>query len=450
MKRRDVLRMGTLVSLHELVWRRRALWAQPRGEKALVLGAGVSGLAAARELQSRGYQVTVLEGRDRLGGRTWTDTSLGLPIDLGASWIEGTSGNPLSDLVDELGLSVAETGDSVHAFDHDGRRLSDGEMGEIDEAFEEVLGEVEEYAESLDQDTSIGEGIRRVLEGETLSPFEQRALAWAKASLSTDSAADLEEMSLGNPDDDDEFGGTSVIFPRGYVGIVEGLARGLDVRLGQKVRRIDWSPDGVAVTTENGRFDGDGAVVTLPLGVLRDGGIQFSPDLPGVKREAIHRLRMGVLDKAVLRFSRAFWPEAGNFAYLSATPGEWPAFVNLNSVLGAPCLMGFAAGSWAREMEGRPEEEVRARVVEIVRLMFGSGTPEPEAFLRTRWAHDPFTLGSYSFIPVGSGPEDRMALAEPVGERLFFAGEATSTDYPATVHGAFLSGVREAERIDAL
>ena len=159
---------------------------------------------------------------------------------------------------------------------------------------------------------------------------------------------------------------------------------------------------------------------------------------------------MGVLDKAVLRFSRAFWPEAANFAYLSSTPGEWPAFVNLHAALGVPYLMGFAAGSWAREMEGRPEGEVRARVVEILRAMFGSRTPEPEAFLRTRWAHDPFTLGSYSFVPVGSGPDDRRALAEPVEERLFFAGEATSPDYPATVHGAFLSGVREAQRIDSL
>ena len=113
-------------------------------------------------------------------------------------------------------------------------------------------------------------------------------------------------------------------------------------------------------------------------------------------------------------------------------------------------LIAFAAGSFARAAEQRPEGQVRDRLVQILRMMFGSSVPEPKRVLRTRWASDPFSHGAYSFIPVGSGPEDRRALAEPVGERLFFAGEATIPEYPATVHGAFLSGVREAERIDSL
>ncbi len=400
-------------------------------------------------LADRGAEVLVLEARARLGGRTWTDSRLGVPVDLGAAWIEGVDGNPLTGLARRADLRTLATGDSIAAYDHDGRRLGEDEIESIGSEFDALLETAEGLAGEVERDISLGEAMRRALGDEAPGAAERRALDWAMASMATDSAADFDEMSLLGADDDDGFDGESVILPGGYVGIVDYLARGLEVRLAQAVRRIRVLAAGVEVYTHAGRHAADRVVVSVPLGVLAGGGIAFEPGLPPAKRGAIAALRMGVLDKAVLRFPRVAWPGEQNFAFLSARAGEWPTFLNLAPTLGEPLLVGFCAGGYARWMEQQEEARVRARVTAILRTMFGRALPEPTGFLRTRWIADPWTRGSYSFVPVGADAELRDRLAEPVGGRLYFAGEATSRRYPATVHGAYLSGVREAERIVA-
>jgi monoamine oxidase len=405
----------------------------------------MAGLAAARELLANGYRVTVLEARSRIGGRIWTDTSIGAPVDLGASWIQGVDGNPVGALARSLRVPTVATGENVAAFDHDGRRLSDQTVREVEKDFDALTREVESLAGSLDRDISIGAAIQRVLQGERLDEFEQRALNWAMASLSTDSAADLDVMSLLHADDDKGFDGDDVIVPGGYARIVEGMTGGAEIRLEHRVTRVAVEAAGVRVETSRGPVAADRVIVTLPLGVLQAGTVSFSPPLSARKREAISRLRMGVLNKVVLKFDRAFWPDADNFAYLSKTAGEFPDFFNHRKATGQPILVAFAAGTFGQALEARSDRDVQARLMEILRLM-GSATPAPVAMVRTRWAADEFTRGSYAYIPVGASPDDRRTLAEPEG-RVQFAGEATTTDYPATVHGAYLSGVREAGRL---
>lgn len=448
MKRREVLEAGPLLAACLLGWRlrERRAGASQRGH-VVVVGAGMAGLSAARELQSRGYRVTVVEARQRIGGRTWTDHSLGAPIDLGASWIEGTRGNPVAALATQFGVRTVATGQDLGAWGPDGRRLSDATIEGYDKAFEELMGEVERLAASFDRDISIGEGVRRALEGETLDAGERRALDWAMAALSTDSAADLDEMSLLHADDDDGFGGGDVILPGGYVQIVDRLASGLDVRLGHQATRIDYQGPEVQVTTTRGAIRGDRVVVTLPLGVLKAGVVQFTPPLPAGTEHAIATLAMGVLNKTVLRFPRPFWPAVDGFGFLSDTPGEYPEIFNHHKATGQPVLVAFAAGRFGRRLEGRSDPEIQDRLVAILRRMFGASSPQPVAMVQTRWAADPFARGSYAFVPLGGRAVARKALSEPVAGRLYFAGEATSTEYPGTVHGAVLSGLREAQRI---
>jgi monoamine oxidase len=448
MKRREFLTIGRVIPAGLLLWHlRRPRGVAAQSEQVLVIGAGIAGLAAARELRSNGRRVTVIEARTRLGGRTWTDTSLGDPVDLGASWIEGTRANPVADLARQFGLATVETGDALAAWGADGGRLSDDTLARYGAEFDELFEEVERLGRSLDRDISIGEGIRRALAGETLDAAERRALDWAMSALSTDSAADPDEMSLLYADDDEGFDGSDVIFPGGYRQLVDALARGLDVRLGHQVTRIEVARTEVRVTTTRGVLRGDRVLVTLPLGVLKSGAVAFSPPLPAQTREALDGLAMGVLNKTVMRFPRAYWPNLDSFAYLSDTPGEFPEIFNHHKATGRPILIAFAAGRFGREIEQRTDRQIQEQLAAILRKMFGTSSPAPSALVQTRWSRDPFARGSYAFVPVGGRAAHRRALSESVAGRLFFAGEATSAEHPGTVPGAFLSGLREAQRI---
>jgi monoamine oxidase len=180
-------------------------------------------------------------------------------------------------------------------------------------------------------------------------------------------------------------------------------------------------------------------VITLPLGVLQAGAVAFDPPLPERKQRAIQRLGMGDLEKTWLRFPEVFWDEVEFIGYAGDRVGEWASWLNASAYLNEPVLMGFNFGRFGRELAAQPDAAVLSGASETLRSLYGP-FPRPDGWLQTRWAADPFALGSYSYLPVGSSPDDRAALAEPVGGRLFFAGEATALDFPSTVHGALMSG----------
>jgi monoamine oxidase len=191
--------------------------------------------------------------------------------------------------------------------------------------------------------------------------------------------------------------------------------------------------------------------VTLPQGVLKAGYVTFSPALPEEKLRAIERMRMGILNKVYLRFPRIFWPEEPDMlGYVSERKGEWTEWLNIAHYTGQPVLLAFNAADYGRAIEDLTDDEIVAAAMATLRTMFGDDIPEPEAALITRWGADPYAHGSYSFMALGANPDHYDDLAAPVGGRVFFAGEATSADFAATVHGAYLSGLRAAEEILAL
>lgn len=219
-------------------------------------------------------------------------------------------------------------------------------------------------------------------------------------------------------------------------------------------------------------FPADVVLCTLPLGVLKlatapqsnqQNTVQFLPPLPDWKTSAIQRLGFGNLNKVVLCFEKIFWnPNANLFGHVGSTTasrGELFLFWNLYK---APVLLALVAGEAAAIMENVSDDVIVGRCIAVLKGIFGNqGVPQPKETVVTRWRADPWSRGSYSFVAVGSSGSDYDILASPVipggtntnpgpaqgPARVFFAGEHTIRNYPATVHGAFLSGLREASRI---
>jgi len=189
--------------------------------------------------------------------------------------------------------------------------------------------------------------------------------------------------------------------------------------------------------------------VTLPLGVLKAGAVAFSPALPDAKAAAIAAIGYGHFEKVALRYDQAFWRDASriNFVYLSNTPQEFPLFIDLTDFGPAPALVALCSANFAAGLATADDASIVARVRGILDELFGAGLPAPIDSAVTRWASDPYSLGAYSYLALGSAPSDQDTLAAPVLGRLLFAGEATSAARYGYADGALQTGIREAKRL---
>jgi monoamine oxidase len=415
----------------------------------LVLGAGMAGLGASRLLQDAGARVTVIEARDRIGGRThtsplWPD----LPVDMGASWIHGTKGNPLTALARDTGLKLTAT-DYKRSVTYD----ADGREVPFIKAAKRTLALVERAREQVDdarEDVSLKTAVEGSKEWQRLS-FEDRRVA--RLAINTriehEYSGDWSRLSAWHFDDGKDFPGAEAVVTPGFGPILTHLAQGLDIRLGEPVTAITAATKGVVVTTTHGIYRADCAIVTLPLAILQSGGIHFSEPLGRKRQRAIDGLGVGLLNKCILRFDRVFWPaDADWIDFLGPVETLWADWTNLRPATGQPLLVGFNAARMAEDVEALDDRDTTASALAALRAMFGSSVPDPVASQTSRWRKDPFALGAYSFKAVGTSRKDRKALfgADWDG-RLLFAGEATSADQPATVHGALLTGRAAAMRI---
>ena len=416
--------------------------AKPSHAQVIVIGAGVAGLAAARELVDAGRSVLVLEARDRIGGRIWTDRSLGLPLDLGASWIHGVQGNPIAALAQRAKLTTVATDyESMTLFDRKGTRLDASARRAAGRQFDQLMAAVHAYREEVDGDVPLSQAIAAVRKQVAGGAEAQRMLDFSvHTRIEHEYAAPAQRLSLQHWDDGEDEKGGDCLFPGGYDQILPLLASGLDIRLSQFVAQVRHGPAGCTVTTQAGEFTAAQVLVTLPLGVLKAGKVQFDPPLPERKQLAISRLGSGLLDKLYLKFPQANWPSTTLLDRDDPQLGRWPETLNLQAVVGKPVLLCFNAGDYAQAMQAKDDAAVVADAVAALRSVLGPELGPPQGFLRTRWAADPFALGSYSYLAAGSSLRDRDALAAPVARHLYFAGEATHRGHAATVHGALLSG----------
>lgn len=416
----------------------------------IVIGAGASGIACARELQDGGHTVIVLEARDRIGGRVWTDTRLAnTPLDLGASWIHGITGNPISELVNEYGITTIPTDyDDTFAYSADGDVITQNEVEEIESLLEMVLEEVDTLREEAESDVSlrdlIGQALANVrISGETYNALEASLMV----GIENEYANSLEGLSGYYWDEADDFDGDDVIFPNGYIEVFQNLADGLDIRLNQIVSEIKYTTEGVTLITQTERYTADKVVVTVPLGVLKQNKIAFSPPLSDAKQTAIQRLGMGALNKVYLLFSDVFWSEENQFFTIADSDVQFVDWVNFYPATGKPILMAFYSGRNQASIEAMEEADIINSALTVLGNIFDGVQEAYLMGIATRWGKDPFAYGSYSSYAVGSVPQDREILAEPIDNVVYFAGEATRTDHPATVHGAVMSGYDLAEMI---
>lgn len=422
----------------------------------LVVGAGMAGIVAADRLRHLGHDVRVLEARQRIGGRIHTWRGWPEPLDLGASWIHGwEAGNPLTPVAQRAGARLVASSYGSGQVRVDERLRSHG-VHPHTARWEQVVTQAERRARHGPHDVSLGSAVRRRVAGLHLDRSEEAELAFhLNAGYTTEWGEDPTRLSARTIDQGKEYGptGEDAFFPDGYDEVPAFLARRLDIELGVAVQRVQLRPGGVRVETSAGAVEAEAVVVTVPLGVLEHGSIEFAPRLPLRHREAIDRLGVGVLSKTFLRFEEPFWPVDVDWQeFLGPRHGAWAEWFSLAKA-GAPVLVAFHGGDRARRLERADPDDVRRDAMRVLRAMFRRDIPAPEAVRTTGWSLDPFARGSYSVNAVGSTRADRVALGRPVAGRIFFAGEATEPDYSSTVHGAYLSGrrvAREVHRFDML
>ncbi|KAK4480356.1 hypothetical protein RD792_013427 [Penstemon davidsonii] len=433
----------------------------PSKPNVIVIGAGLAGLAAARQLMAFGFKVVVLEGRKRAGGRVYTKKLEAMGgkkvgfVDLGGSVLTGTLGNPLGILARQLSLTLHKVRDKCPLYSVDGKPVDPDLDKKVEDDFNQLLDTVSKHRQMMgevSQDVSLGAALE-TFRG-ALSEEEMNLFNWHIANLEYANAGLVSRLSLAFWDQDDPYdmGGDHCFVPGGNGRLIQALVENVPIHYGKKVDAIRYGNDGVQVAAGEKVYKGDMVLCTVPLGVLKNGSIDFIPQLPQRKLDGIKRLGFGLLNKVILLFSHAFWgTDLDTFGHLSDDPscrGEFFLFYSYATVAGGAVLIGLVAGEAAHRFEIMEPVVAVARVLRVLRGIYepqGIEVPEPLQSVCTRWASDPFCCGSYSNVAVGASGDDYDILAESVGDgRLFFAGEATTRRYPATMHGALLSGFREA------
>ncbi len=417
--------------------------------KVLVLGAGIAGLGAAQALRSAGVDVAVIEARDRIGGRTYTSLLWrDLPADMGAAWVHGTKGNPLTVLADKTGVAQTKTSYKRSiTIDRAGQRVDFLPM--VKQA-QFIVQAARAGVEDLENDVSLRQAVESHPDWQALSSDARHGLRLAiNSRIEHEYSGDWDRLSAWHYDDGKDFPGPEAILSPGYGPIVGHLARGLDLRLSEPVTDIAPKGTGVQITTTRGTHRADRVIVTVPLGVLQSGSIRFAEPLKRKRQRAIDSLGMGLLNKCVLRFDRAFWPEGTDWIhFLGDVETLWADWTSYLTATGQPLLVGFNAAAMAEEIELLDDRATTASAMEALRAMFGTSIPTPLGSQISRWRQDPYAQGSYSFQSVGTSWRDRKALFGTDWDgRLAFAGEATSQDHAATVHGALMTGRRAAKLI---
>lgn len=400
---------------------------------AAIVGAGAAGLAAAKQFARAGRSFVVLEARSRIGGRAFTDGSLGAPFDAGAQYIHWAERNPWKPIADRMGATLDddEWGKPPLVFDR-GTRLSEAERLRRRSAFGRINAVL---AVGAKPDRSFADAVSG-------GPEEVAAAAAAITRLSL--GEEPERVSLA--DYEQLWAGDDYLVRDGYGALVARYGADVPVRLDTPATSIRWDGPGVEIETTRGVVRAGAALVTAPLGVLKHEAIRFTPGLPAETLAALDGLSMGAYTKIALKVDRARlgpieaadWIDIGEGGAMTSFE-FWP--------FGRDLAIAYLGGDHARGLCEAGEGAAIDFAVERLASMTGGRVREAVTGGRlAAWWTDPHARGSYSIVAPGR-LASREALRAPVGERLWFAGEATAGGGAMTVGGATLEGERAAQAI---
>lgn len=403
----------------------------------IVIGAGMAGLKAARDMQDAGLRVVVLEARDRIGGRIHTRRDLApLPLELGAELIHG-KGVATWAIVRGEGIRTAAM-TNVQVRGQDGAwHLLESIMAEVDEW---------EINATPRNDESVAAFLARASIHADGHPLVQR-LEIDTAPIAELSAKAVMALVAEVEQDDDSYGTDDFRVPDGYDQLPQALARGLDVRLALPVEEIGWSKAGVQARCADGSvFGAAQVVITLPIGVLQRRGVRFVPDLPAERWAAIDAIGISDIVKLHAVFDAPVLAQDIDGIFDgNCLPQYWWNGSTGHEDTASQVLVGWAGGQSARALLAMSEAAALRVALDGLRAMLDQPTLTPRAMYMQQWNDDPYARGAYSFTPTGAH-DARKQIAAPVGKVLFWAGEATDTQY-ATVHGAYRSGERAAREV---
>jgi monoamine oxidase len=418
-------------------------------KRIVVVGAGLAGLGAAATLRERGFDVTVLEARDRIGGRVNSVERFGTTIDLGAAWIHDSRGNPLTAVAKAAGLTTVATDYDRVVLRRPGQKqvseaITENAMAARDRIIDSLYSQAENHPRS-----NLAPALAREIRKQGLSGTSAEALNWLLGvEFPLDLGASPPQLSLEGFNEGDEWdGGPDLLIKGGASQLVDKIAAGTKVETGVEVSSIKLGRSSVEVRTRSGSvIRADGCVVTVPLGVLKAGSIRFDPPLPAASRRAIARIGFGLLDKVFLSYETPWWPAAADQLGTVGRPlANTVSLFPLSKLTGTPLAVGFTGGPYAARLEKAGPGAMTAAVIGQIRSGFGD-VATPAASEQTSWRAEPFTRGSYSYLGPGSSYSDRAELGK-LNRRLIFAGEHTSIDRPATMDGAWLAGKSAARRL---
>jgi monoamine oxidase len=405
----------------------------------LIIGAGAAGLAAGLRLRDAGVSFLILEARSRLGGRAWTDleTFAPHPFDRGCHWLHSASVNPLRAIADRLQFHYDRSFTfRPRTYVLDGERASAAVAEEIDADIDAGFLAIARAGTS-GLDVPVAEVVDRT--ARFYPVFDHIFGLVTSGTPQTVSTLDFVRNADGDQD-----------YPvgAGLGALIAANARDLRVSLGTPVMRLEWSGMGVVALTDRGEVRASLVIVTASTAVLAKGGIRFVPELPPAVQSAIDACPLGCCEKVAFSLDAP----VGEFApghYVSVdSPGAQrrrPASFYMNP-FGRPLVIADIGGSFARELAA---EGVQAMIDfalgGLVDILGSSVRSRIRRTSATGWTADPFVGGAYSAARPGMANE-RLRLQDPIGDRIFLAGEAVSRHHCATAHGAHLSGVAAAEK----
>ena len=420
-------------------------------KQIIVIGAGAAGAMAANTLIRNGHEVTILEARNRVGGRIHTNLDWGIPLELGANWISYASskGNLGWEYKNSLNIKTNTTSNfMVQLFKDNGSRINNIRARVINLLFEWKMKKFLSKSKADSFDISWEQAANEMTNYQNLSARKKAEIDILKkgnaALTGTSNHIASAKAYIGlyvNEKEHEE------LVLNGYDQLIHHLLEGSDVRLQHRVLEVENVSYGVKVTTNNGILEGDFAIITVPLSLLRQDNIKILPKMPSFKKEALHKMGISVFNKVFMEFSSKFWKGDPHFmVFGEKILKESGVVLSLNPHVKRPILVAFHVGDNGEWIERQDDQKVMSLWQSILHKSFPNKTIEFKNFKKTSWNAEPYSLGSYSHIPLGTVEADMKRIVEPHG-KILFAGEGTNFKWHGYVHGALESGVREAKRI---